>query len=79
MSLLNKPMRRPVPLACTTTLMAGVFLAAGVSGFTMNKHDAFVAGTPWSGAVIWPQVFVGLALLAVSAWLWVRAVRWLRT
>jgi membrane protein implicated in regulation of membrane protease activity len=77
-TILNKPMRRPVPLACSATLGAMLFLAAGVSGYTMNKHDAFVAGTRWTDGPIWWQVAVGLVLLAASVWLWRRAIRSLR-
>ena len=75
MTVLNEPMRRPVPLACTATLFAVVFLATGVSGYTMSRHDAFVAGTRWSDGPIWWQVAVGAALLAASLWLWRRAIR----
>jgi membrane protein implicated in regulation of membrane protease activity len=71
----SKAMRRPVPLACSTTLFAIVLLAAGLTGYRMSRHAAFVAGTHWSGTVIWPQVFVGLVLLVLSVWLWRRAVR----
>ncbi len=75
MTLLNKPMRRPVPLACSATALALVFLAAGTQGYTLSRHDAFVAGTHWSEGPIWWQVAVGLALLAASVWLWRRALR----
>ena len=71
----SKAMRRPVPLACSTTLFALVLLAAGLTGYRMSKHAAFVAGTHWSGAVIWSEVAAGLVLLAASAWLWRRAIR----
>jgi hypothetical protein len=72
---LSKRMRRPVPLACSTTAMALLLLVAGGRGYTLSKHDAFVAGTRWTDGPIWWQVYVGVALLAVSAWLWSRALR----
>jgi membrane protein implicated in regulation of membrane protease activity len=72
---LNKPMRRPVPLACTVTLFAIVQLTAGLTGYRMSRHAAFVAGTHWTGSPIWWQVAVGAALLAASVWLWRRALR----
>jgi hypothetical protein len=75
MTMFNKPMRRPVPLACTATAMALLFLVAGVRGYTLSKHDAFVAGTPWTDGPIWWQVAVGLVLLAAAVWLWRRAIR----
>ena len=70
---LSKPMRRPVPLACSATALAALFLGAGVSGRTLNRHEAFVAGTAWSGSVIWWQVAAGLLLLLLAVWLWRRA------
>lgn len=76
---LSKPMRRPVPLACSATAVAALFLGAGVSGRTLNRHDAFVAGTAWTGAIIWWQVGVGVALLVLAAWFWRRAIRSLQS
>ena len=76
---LNKPMRRPVPLACSMTAMALLLLVAGGRGYTLSKHDAFVAGTHWTGGPIWWQVAVGAALLAASVWLWRRALRSLQS
>jgi hypothetical protein len=72
---LNKPMRRPVPLACTITLFAIVQLTAGLTGYRLSRHAAFVAGTPWTGSVNWWQVGLGVALLMLAAWLWHRAIR----
>ena len=72
---MSKAMRRPVPLACSATAVALLLIVAGASGFTMNRHDAFVAGTRWAEGPIWWQVAVGVALLGVSAWLWRRAMR----
>ena len=71
---LSKPMRRPVPLACSATVVAALFLGAGVSGRTLNRPEAFVAGTAWTGAVIWWQVAVGVVLVLLAAWLWRRAL-----
>jgi hypothetical protein len=44
-------------------------------GYTLSKHDRFVAGTPWSPSVLWWQVAVGVALLLPAAWFWRRGVR----
>ena len=78
MTILSKPMRRPVPLACSTTCLALLFLVAGARGYTLSRHDAFVAGTPWIGGVIVWEVAVGVVLLALSIWLWRRAIHSLR-
>ena len=78
MTILNKPMRRPVPLACSATAMALLFLVSGARGYTLSRHDAFVAGTRWADGPIWWQVVVGAVLLLASAWLWSRAWRSLR-
>ena len=78
MPILSRPMRRPVPVACTATLFALVLLVTGTRGYTLSRHDAFVAGTRWTDGPIWWQVGVGAALLVVAAWLWRRAVATLR-
>jgi uncharacterized membrane protein YhiD involved in acid resistance len=44
-----------------------VCIAAGLSGYRLSKYSRFVAGTSWSDTVIWPQVVVGVAALAVAA------------
>ncbi|MEO5820915.1 MAG: hypothetical protein ABIT71_10440 [Vicinamibacteraceae bacterium] len=72
---LSKPMRQPVPLACSATALAALLLVAGASGRTLSRHDASVAGTAWTGSVIWSQVVVGCLLAALAAWLWRRAIR----
>ena len=60
----------PLWMAFSATTGAIIFLVAGLIGYTLNKHDRFVAGTPWADGVIWWQVFVGLALVPLAALLW---------
>ncbi len=60
----------PLWMAFSATTGAIIFLVAGLIGYTLNKHDRFVAGTPWADGVIWWQVFVGLALVPLAAVLW---------
>jgi hypothetical protein len=36
----------------------------------VSRHAAFVAGTPWTGTVLWWQVGLGVALLMLAASLW---------
>ena len=62
--------RNPFPVAFTTTAVAGLFIVAGTIGYTLSKHDRFVAGTAWSDSVIWWEVGVGLALLLLAAYFW---------
>ena len=78
MPVLQKPMRRPVPLVCSATAFGLMLLVSGLSGYTLSRHEAFVAGTRWSNGPIWTQVAIGVALLAVSVWLWRRAMASLR-
>ena len=49
------------------------FLVAGLIGWTMSRHDAFVAGTHWQDGPIWWQVGVGVALLLLAVF-WARRV-----
>ena len=56
----------PITMAFTATAAAALFLVTGVIGYTLSKHDRFVAGTAWADDVIWPQVYVGLAFAVVA-------------
>ena len=60
----------PLWMAFSATAGAILFLVAGLFGYTLNKHDRFVAGTAWADGVIWWQVFVGLGLIPLAALLW---------
>jgi hypothetical protein len=70
--------RRPLFNALSLTAAAALFLVTGLVGYTLNKHDRFVAGTAWSPSVIWWQVAVGAALLPLAVWFWRRGLRELR-
>ena len=60
----------PLWMAFSATAGAILFIVAGALGYTLNRHDRFVAGTAWSDSVIWWQVAVGLALVPLAAYLW---------
>ena len=60
----------PLWMAFSATAGAIIFLVAGVAGYTLNRHDRFLAGTAWVDGVIWWQVLVGLALVPLAAFLW---------
>jgi hypothetical protein len=67
--------RRPIFNALSLTTVAALFLVSGAIGYTLDRHARFVAGTAWSGGVIWWQVAVGAACLAAAAWFWRRGLR----
>ena len=50
-----------------------LFLVAGLVGWTLSTHDAFVARTQWAEGPIWWQVAVGIALLLLAVF-WARRV-----
>ena len=60
----------PLWMAFSTTATSIVFVVAGAAGYTLSKHDRFIAGTAWSDGVIWSQVLIGLALVPIAALLW---------
>jgi hypothetical protein len=67
--------RSPIFNALSLTAAAVLFVVTGLIGYTLSKHDRFVAGTPWSPTVIWWQVGVGVALLPVAAYFWISGLR----
>ncbi|HJR58217.1 MAG TPA: hypothetical protein VJ813_02420 [Vicinamibacterales bacterium] len=69
----------PLWMAFGATLAAGLFLVAGTLGYMLSRHDRFIAGTAWSGGVIWWQIWVGVATSLLAVLLWRAALRSLRT
>ena len=67
--------RSPIFNALSLTAASVLFVVTGGIGYTLSKHDRFVAGTPWSPTVIWWQVGVGIALLPLAAYFWRRGIR----
>jgi membrane protein implicated in regulation of membrane protease activity len=61
--------------ALSLTAAAALLLVTGLMGYTLGRHDRFVAGTAWSPSVIWWQVVVGAMLLVLAAWFWRRGLR----
>jgi len=64
----------PLWMAFNCTAAAAVFLPAGLSGYTMSRHDRFVTHTAWTGHVIWWEVGVGLAAAVMAAHFWRRGL-----
>ena len=68
-------MFRPLWIAFGTTACAVQLMTAGVIGYTLDRHDRFVAHTAWTGHVIWSQVAGGLLFAVVAAFFWRRGLR----
>ena len=69
----------PLSMAVTATFAALFFIVSGGIGYTLSKHDRFVAHTAWTDGVIWSQVWVGLTVAAFAVVLWRRALRSIRS
>ena len=68
----------PLWLAFGATAAAMLFTITGIIGYTLSRHERFSAGTPWSGTVIWWQIWVGLAAAVVAGFAWRRGLRGIR-
>ena len=51
--------RSPLWMAFSMTAVSAVYLVSGLIGYTLDRHDRFVARTAWAGGVIWSEVAVG--------------------
>ena len=60
----------PLWMAFSATTTAFLFIVSGSVGYSLSKHERFVAQTPWTGGVIWWQVAVGLSAAAMALFLW---------
>lgn len=69
----------PLSMAITATATAILFVVSGSIGYTLNRHDQFVAHTAWTGGVIWWQIGVGLSAAAVAVFLWRMGLRSIRS
>ena len=65
----------PLWMAFNSTAVAGLFLIAGLVGYTLDRHDRFVRHTAWTGQVIWSQVGVGLVAAVLAAYFWRQGLR----
>ena len=45
--------RSPLWMAFSMTAASMLYLVAGFIGYTLDRHDRFVARTAWTGKVIW--------------------------
>jgi len=64
----------PLWMAFSATAAAVFFAAAGLAGYTLDRHERFVAQTSWAAHVIWSQVGFGLLAAFVAVYFWRRAL-----
>ena len=66
--------RRPLWNAFSATAASLLYVVAGLIGYTLDRHDRFVAHTSWAGHVIWSEVAIGISAAGVAVYFWRRAV-----
>ena len=72
-------MWRPLSMVITATATALLFIVSGSIGYTLSRHDRFVAQTAWTDGVIWSQVWIGVTVAAFAVVLWRQALRSIRS
>ena len=65
-------------MAFSMTAASALYLVAGFIGYTLDRHDRFVARTAWAGSVIWSEVAVGTAIALVAVFFWRKGLRAIR-
>jgi hypothetical protein len=68
----------PLWIAFSTTAAAALYLVAGTIGYTLDRHQRFIAHTAWTGGVIWSEIATGLGMALVAAYFWRKGLRSLR-
>jgi len=61
-----------------TTAGSVLYFVAGTIGYTLDRHDRFVAHTGWAGHVIWSQIGIGLAMALFAAYCWRKGLQRIR-
>jgi hypothetical protein len=61
-----------------TTAGSVLYLVAGTIGYTLDRHDRFVAHTAWAGHIIWSEIGVGFALALLAAFFWRKGLQQIR-
>ena len=69
------PSQSPQAAAFTTTFAAALFIITGSIGFGLQKGPALFSDTRWTGTVIWPQVYLGVAFLVAALFCWRNALK----
>src|SRR4051812_11354124 len=66
--LYRQSVDRPLWRAFSATPAALILGIAGLSGYSLDRHDRFMSHTSWVGHVIWPQVWIGLVAGAIAGY-----------
>ena len=62
-------------MAFSFTAGGALFLITGVIGYKLDKYTRFLDPKGWQDGVVWLQVAIGGAMLAVATVCWVIALR----
>jgi hypothetical protein len=62
--------RNSLWMAFSLSVASTAYLIAGMVGYSLSRHDRFVAHTAWSPSVLWWEVGLGLALVPVAFYFW---------
>ena len=65
--------------AFNATLGSLLFLISGAVGYKMSHGLPFANRAAWTGTIVWPEIWAGVALALVAAVLWRFGLRSLRT
>jgi hypothetical protein len=72
--ILKQSVQRPLWMAFSATAAGVFFSVTGLAGYTLSRHDRFVAHTSWVDHVIWSQVGMGVAAGCLAVYFWRRAL-----
>jgi hypothetical protein len=57
---------------------SALYLVAGTIGYTLDRHDRFVAHTALAGRVIWSEIGIGLAMAFLAVCFWRKGLQRIR-
>lgn len=70
--------RSPLWGAFTATLVAILFVTAGLTGYELKHGVPFTIQDAWSGRVLWAEIWVGAAVGVLAVFLWRAGLRSIR-
>jgi hypothetical protein len=68
----------PLGMAFSSMGVSVLYLVAGTIGYTLSKHDRFVAHTAWTGHVIWSEIAIGLLTGLAAFYFWRKGLQSIR-